>query len=100
MDFSWIRKPRSNFQELFQIGLPLTGILIFHRHGQRLSGPNQYGEFFSPGKARVNQVAKQHLKMLGECTVRMVRIVPMETSQILAKKTKIPVTRTLYSGIF
>jgi len=29
--------------------------------------PTNTASFFSPGKARVNQVSEEHLKMLGEC---------------------------------
>jgi len=62
-----VKKTGVCLQELFQIGLPLAGVLIFHRHGQRLTGPDQESQFFGPRKACVNQVSKEPLKMLDEC---------------------------------
>ena len=45
----------------------MARILVFDCHGQSLASSDQYSEFFGPGKARVNQVSEEHLKMLGEC---------------------------------
>ena len=51
-------------QEFFQEGLPLTGVLILHRHRQRLPGSNKDSEVFSSRQGGVDEVPKEHLEML------------------------------------
>lgn len=45
-------------------GLALTGVLISHSHRKGFSGSNENRQIFCPRQAGVDEVAKEHFKVL------------------------------------
>ena len=46
-------------QEFFEEGLPLAGILVLHRHRQRLPPSHKHHQLLAPSNPGVDQVALQ-----------------------------------------
>jgi hypothetical protein len=47
-------------------GLPLAGVLVFHRHRQGFTCSNENSEVFGSRQAGAYEVPEEHLKMLGK----------------------------------